>query len=184
VGSYQTSPEHDRAIREHAVIGAVAPRGQIAVSGKDRATYLQGLLTNDIPALAPGQGCYAAWLTPQGRMITDLHVFESGDMLLLDVPADQVEPTLQRLDQFLFSEDVQLSGLAGTLAGVWIHGPAAPRMIEIVLAGVVDLLDWPESLKKLQSNWIGRSEGAQVEFSIQGRSEKLSISQNGPSGVA
>ena len=144
MGSYQTSPEQDRAIREHAVIGAVAPRGQIAVSGKDRATYLQGLLTNDIPALAAGQGCYAAWLTPQGRMITDLHVFESGDMILLDVPADQVEPTLQRLDQFLFSEDVQLSGLAGTLTGVWIHGPAAPRMIEIVLAGVVDLLDWPD----------------------------------------
>lgn len=39
----------------------------------------------------------------------------------------------------------------------------------------LDLLDWSESLKKLQSNWIGKSEGAQVEFAIKGLNEKLSI---------
>ncbi len=39
----------------------------------------------------------------------------------------------------------------------------------------LDLLDWPESLKKLQSNWIGKSEGAQVEFPVVGQSETLSI---------
>ena len=44
-------------------------------------------------------------------------------MILLDVPAAQVEATLQRLEQFLFSEDVQLASLAGTLRGVWLHGP-------------------------------------------------------------
>lgn len=37
------------------------------------------------------------------------------------------------------------------------------------------LVDWPESLKKLQSNWIGRSEGAEVDFSIQGLNEHLTI---------
>ena len=45
-------------------------------------------------------------------MITDLHVFESGDMILLDVPAELASATLARLDQFLFSEDVQLAGLS------------------------------------------------------------------------
>ena len=94
------------------------------MSGADRASYLQGLLTNDIQALTPGTGCYAAWLTPQGRMLTDLHVFESGDMILLDVPADELAATLQRLDQFLFSEDVQLADLSGTLAA---SGSTAPR---------------------------------------------------------
>ena len=58
------------------------------MAGQDRATYLQGLLTNDIPALSPGTGCYSAWLTPQGRMLTDMHVLESGGMILLDVPAE------------------------------------------------------------------------------------------------
>ena len=40
--------------------------GRIVVSGKDRASYLNGLLTNDIVSLKAGEGCYAAYLTPQG----------------------------------------------------------------------------------------------------------------------
>src|SRR5688572_33279877 len=96
-----TISDQYQALRETAAIGAVAPRNAIGVSGRDRASYLQGLLTNDIQALTPGTGCYAAWLTPQGRMLTDLHVFESGDMILLDVPAAELAATLQRLDQFL-----------------------------------------------------------------------------------
>ena len=63
-------------------------RGRIVVSGTDRATYLQGLLTNDIVALKPGDGCYAAYLTPQGRMIADLFVYELGDVILLTVGGD------------------------------------------------------------------------------------------------
>ena len=119
-----------QALTAGAALGEIAPRGQIAVAGKDRASYLQGLLTNDIEALRPGTGCYAAWLTPQGRLITDMHVLESGDMILLDLPADLVDATLQRLDQFLFTEDVQLGDLRGALHGVWIHGPAAAAALE------------------------------------------------------
>jgi tRNA-modifying protein YgfZ len=142
--SYQTSPDHYRAIHEGAAIGTLGRRGQIAVAGNDRASYLQGLLTNDIPALTPGSGCYSAWLTPQGRMLTDMHVFESGDMILLDVPADQLPSTLQRLDQFLFSEDVQLADLAGRVRPVWLHGPDAATLIEQVMVGLKGLDQWPD----------------------------------------
>jgi tRNA-modifying protein YgfZ len=142
--SYQTSPDHYWAIHEGVAIGSLGLRGQIAVAGKDRASYLQGLLTNDVQALTGGTGCYSAWLTPQGRMLTDLHVFESGDMMLLDVPADQLTSTLQRLDQFLFSEDVQLADLAGSLRGVWLHGPGAAASIEGVIAGVTGVAGWPD----------------------------------------
>jgi folate-binding protein YgfZ len=132
-----------RHIREEAAIGAVARRHQIAVAGPDRATYLQGLLTNDIPSLAPGTGCYSAWLTPQGRMLTDMHVLESGSMILLDVPAETTEATLARLEQFIFTEDVQVASLAESLAGVWIHGPQAPAVLERVLGGSVGRVDPP-----------------------------------------
>lgn len=131
-----------QGIHESAAIGAVSPRRQLAVAGADRAGYLQGLLTNDIPSLAPGSGCYAAWLTPQGRMLTDLHVLESGSLILLDVPADQADATLQRLDQFLFSEDVRLESLADSLTGVWIHGPGAAGVLERTLTGVQDAAGW------------------------------------------
>ena len=127
-------PHEDyRHLRENAAIGAIAPRQQIAVAGPDRATYLQGLLTNDIPALSPGTGCYSAWLTPQGRMLTDMHVLESGGMILLDVPAETADATRERLDQFIFTEDVQVESLAGKLTSVWIHGPKAPEVVGRVL---------------------------------------------------
>jgi folate-binding protein YgfZ len=138
------SLDEDRKLRIEAAIGAVSPRAQIAVTGKDRASYLQGLLTNDIQALTAGTGCYAAWLTPQGRMVTDLHVLESGDMILLDVPVELVDAILQRLDQYLFSEDVQLASLAGALRAVWVHGPAAARTLAKVMGGDPLFEGWAE----------------------------------------
>ncbi|MFD0770467.1 leucine--tRNA ligase [Bacillus sp. CGMCC 1.60114] len=39
----------------------------------------------------------------------------------------------------------------------------------------LDELDWPESLKDMQRNWIGRSEGAEVHFKIDGTDEKFTV---------
>jgi folate-binding protein YgfZ len=116
------------ALYETAVIGAIAPRGQVAVAGADRASFLQGFLTNDTAQLTTGHGCYAAWLTPQGRMLCDLHVLESGDMILLDLPSADLIQTADRLEQFHFTEDVQIAVLE-TLRSVWVHGPAAARLL-------------------------------------------------------
>jgi len=124
-----TFQDEYQALRAGVVTGAIDARRQIAVTGPDRASFLQGFLTNDIVALGAGQGCYAAWLTPQGRMLTDLHVFESGDMTLLDVPAALAEETAARLEQFHFAEDVQIQGLAESLRAVWVHGPLAPQIL-------------------------------------------------------
>src|SRR5947207_12792197 len=126
--SRMTSQDDYAALHESAAIGVVAPRGQIAVAGRDRAAFLHGLLTNDTASLTAGRGCYAAWLTPQGRMLCDLHVLEAGDMMLLDVPAADVEQIAERLEQFHFTENVQIATLP-SLRGVWIHGPTAPRIV-------------------------------------------------------
>jgi folate-binding protein YgfZ len=67
-------------------------------------------------------------------MLTDLHVFDLDDMVLLDVPAQLSAATLQRLDRSLFSEDVQLSDLSNVLTSVWVHGPAAAETVQEVLA--------------------------------------------------
>jgi folate-binding protein YgfZ len=137
-----TLTEDYRSIRELAAIGTVAERRQIAVTGNDRAAYLQGLLTNDIVALQPGSGCYAAWLTPQGRMLTDMYVLQSDRMILLDVPAAAEQETLARLDRFIFTEDVQVASLSEHLVAVWLHGPQAGAVLERVLAGAQALGTW------------------------------------------
>jgi len=75
-------------------------RGRIVVSGADRASYLQGLLTNDIVALKAEKGCYAAYLTAQGRMIADMYVYELGDVILLTLAGRVKDTVLAKLEWF------------------------------------------------------------------------------------
>src|SRR5262245_38523645 len=121
------------AARQRAGLVDRAEYAYIVVSGTDRASYLQGLLTNDIAALRAGQGCYSAYLTAQGRMITDLWVYELGDVMLLRLLRD-VQPTvLARLDQFIFSEDVQLGDVSDTFLGTALVGPQSASLLSSVL---------------------------------------------------
>ena len=117
------------AARTRAASLARPERGRLVVSGADRASYLQGLLTNDIQALKPGEGCYAAYLTAQGRMITDLFVYELGDVMLLTVPLPQKDAVLAKLDQFVFTEDVQLGDATDAFHTTAIVGPDAGRVL-------------------------------------------------------
>src|SRR5262245_22010564 len=122
-----------RAARERVALIDRSDRGLIVVSGSDRATFLQGLLTNDTVSLKPGTGCYAAYLTPQGRMITDLFVYELGDVMLLALPRPQKDIMLTKLDQLVFSEDVQLGDVTETFRATAIVGPAAAGTVAAIL---------------------------------------------------
>ena len=104
----------------HAQGGVVrrTDRRVLAVSGADRAAWLQGLLTNDVASLDEGESRYAAYLTPQGRMIADMNVVSREGRLLLDVPATLASTLRERLDGLIFSEDVHISDESGRLL-VW-----------------------------------------------------------------
>ena len=39
----------------------------------------------------------------------------------------------------------------------------------------LDKLDWPEKVKKMQADWIGKSYGAEVDFPVEGRDEKITV---------
>lgn len=149
-----TNPEGYDAARARAAVLWRPGRGKIAVAGNDRKTYLHAMLTNDIGTLQPGTGCYAAYLTPQGRMITDLHVFELGDMTLLEMRADEAPGVLEKLDQFVFTEDVRLGDLTQAFEEFRVVGPEAAAVVVRALAGESDqapglpaageLAAWPE----------------------------------------
>jgi folate-binding protein YgfZ len=118
-----------QAARQAAAMIGRSDRGRLIVSGADRASYLHGLLTNDITALAAGKGCYAAYLTPQGRMIADLFVYELGDAMLVTVPREQTTVVLAKLDQFVFSEDVQLADVTDRWSTIAVVGPDAAKVV-------------------------------------------------------
>src|SRR3954452_24835563 len=105
--STMASSDHYLALRHGAgLIDRSAAHGRLWLEGADRRSYLQGLLTNDIAALTPGTGCYAAYLTAQGRMIADMRVFELGDGLLVDLEATVTSSVHDKWSMFIFSEDV------------------------------------------------------------------------------
>lgn len=94
-----------------------ADRGVLAVAGADRAAWLQGLLTNDVASLKEGESRYAAYLTPQGRMISDMTVIERGGRMLLAVPAPLAASLRDKLDGLIFSEDVRITDES---AALWV----------------------------------------------------------------
>ena len=114
-----------RALRTSAARVRRIDRGVIALAGRDRAAWLQGLVTQDVAAMAPGERRYAAYLTPQGRMITDLWVAARPDRLLLDVPAPLAASLRDRLDGLIFAEDVQATDESARIAAWEVYGPLA-----------------------------------------------------------
>jgi folate-binding protein YgfZ len=76
-------------------------RGVIRVAGEDATGFLQGLLTNDVGRLRPGEACYAALLSPQGKILFDMLVTrvpaEAGATYLLDCASSQAADLAKRL---------------------------------------------------------------------------------------
>ncbi len=113
------------ALRTAAAWRAPADRGWIAVEGADRGRFLQGLLTNDVEGLTPGSGCYAAYLTPQGRMIADMHLLAEADRIVVDVHGSVKDRLLERWDDLIFTEDVRVTDLTPDTVALDLCGPGA-----------------------------------------------------------
>ena len=123
------SPERYTAARDGAVVLDRQTRGRIVLTGRDRLSYLQGLLTNDVAALATGTGCYAALLTPQGRMLSDMRVMELGDRVLLDVPYDVTPQVASHLSNFIFSEDAAVEDVTAAMSHITVLGRGSASVI-------------------------------------------------------
>ena len=145
------------AARRAAALLDRSDRGLVVLSGPDRAAYLHGLLTNDVASLQPGQGCYAAYLTPQGRMITDLWVYALGDLMLVAVGLDVKDALLKKLDQLVFAEDVQVADATSAFGRFGLVGPEAGRTVAGLLQGVTQgqLASLPEH-GNLQAHYAGQ----------------------------
>jgi tRNA-modifying protein YgfZ len=75
----------------------LSDRAVIALEGAEARPFLQGLITNDLNRLAPGNGLYAALLTPQGKILFDFLVAEGDGAVLLDCSAAAAEALVKRL---------------------------------------------------------------------------------------
>jgi folate-binding protein YgfZ len=118
------------AAHTSAVMFERSDQGTVSVTGSDRASFLHALLTNDIARLTAGTGTYAAYLTPQGRMISDMRIIETGSRMLLAVERGIASAIAERLDKLVFSEDVQVKDATSDVEVVSVEGPSAAAMIQ------------------------------------------------------
>jgi folate-binding protein YgfZ len=124
-----------RALRNGAGILRREDRGRITLRGEDRKAYLQGLLSNDILALEAGSWCYATLLTAQGRMISDMRVFDLGDMILLDLERDVTARVREHLENFVITEDVIVEDVTDRFAQIGLYGPKAAEVLAASAGG-------------------------------------------------
>lgn len=82
-------------------------RGFACLGGEDRTTFVQGMVSNDVAGLKPGEGVHAAILTVQGRVVTDLRVFVLDAAVVLDFPVHRRESGLETLERYVVADDVE-----------------------------------------------------------------------------
>jgi tRNA-modifying protein YgfZ len=113
----------DRGASPVTRIATLSSRAVIAVSGEDRVSFLQGLVSNDVADAAPGRAVWTGLLTPQGKWLADFFVFADGDRLLLDCERAQRPMLIPRLSRYRLRARVTLTELDLTVQAVWDGTP-------------------------------------------------------------
>src|SRR5438477_12174693 len=102
-----------RAARDAVGIADRSDWGVVEVTGRDRAKFHHAMLSNDVAALAPGQGCAATLLDVHGKVQVLLRVLALDERLLVITPAGAAASTMDALDNYLFSEKAYFRDATG-----------------------------------------------------------------------
>jgi folate-binding protein YgfZ len=106
-------------------------RGVVEVAGPDATQFLQGIVTNDLTKLSPGDARFCALLTPQGKIIVDFLAFalEEGEArrYLLDCPKALEPDLLRRLTMYKLRSSVTIKSLSEELASLSVLDEARPQ---------------------------------------------------------
>ena len=125
------------AVRSGAGLFRPAARGVLRVAGGDRVRWLDGMLSNDVAALAPGpeaSGCPALLLTRQGRIVADPHVLLRPECLWLELAREAIAPTREALARFIIADDVELEDASEERERIALEGPEAAGLVAPELA--------------------------------------------------
>jgi folate-binding protein YgfZ len=102
-------------------------RGVLAVAGPDRASFLQGLVSNDTTRIGRERAVYAALLTPQGKYLHDFIMVEAGEAIWLDCEAARLGDLKRRLSLYRLRAKVTLDERPD-LAVAAVFGAAVLRL--------------------------------------------------------
>jgi folate-binding protein YgfZ len=113
------------------------------------------MLSNDIKKLHPGEGCYAALLTNQGRMESDLHVFSFEEEIWMECPVEGKDRILANLNKYLISDIVELEDFSDRIGILSFQGPRSKEQIEECLDIKLDLAQLAHTvIKRAGRQWV------------------------------
>jgi len=124
------------AIRTSAAVYPLTSRAFLRITGSDATRWLNGMVTNDIAALAPGEGNYNFLLNAQGRIQGDCTIYrERGDgtTYLLETDKSQIEAIQAHLDKFIIMDDVELAPALADKSGLLLIGPSVLGTLDAAL---------------------------------------------------
>jgi aminomethyltransferase len=124
------------ALRSGAAWMDLSARGRVMVRGRDRVRLLHNLASNDIKKLAPGSGCYAFLLNPQGRIQADLSLFCFAEHFLVDTEPELREKVQQHMRRYIIADQVELEDVTVQTAAIGLEGPGAAAALATVSAPV------------------------------------------------
>src|SRR5579862_7616921 len=139
------------ALRTRAAWLDLSARGKIKVSGEDRARLLHAMTTNHIQQLTPGTGCYAFFLTAQGRILADANVLCLADSFLLDTEPESRQKLIEHLERLIIADDAALEDITPAFAGIAVEGPGSPGVLTAVAVPAIETnygssVQWESSL--------------------------------------
>jgi folate-binding protein YgfZ len=104
-------------------------RALVRVEGPDWRSFLQGLITQEVETLAPGELRYGALLTPQGRLLFDLFILGTETGVLLDVEAARRDAFILRLSMYRLRAKATVERAEGGVFALWDTSQAAAPWI-------------------------------------------------------
>jgi folate-binding protein YgfZ len=128
-----------RAAREHVGVIDRSNVGKVVVTGRDRQAFLQGMLSNDVKSLAPGQGAAAAFLDAHGKVMALLDVYACDDRVLVALPPGLTEKTLALIDHFLISEKAYFESADESFVVLAVEGPGSPALLSSLAGRSLEL---------------------------------------------
>ena len=119
------------AVRQAVGITDLSHRGLVRVTGEDRDTWLQSVISNDIRPLTAGSGLYSSFLSNKGKMLTYFRVYKLAEAVMLEDVGEAGEVTLQTLRRFLlYGTKAKLESCAGTWGVLLVSGPQASAVVK------------------------------------------------------
>jgi folate-binding protein YgfZ len=123
--NYGNPASEYQALRKTAALLDLSFRGRVCITGKDRARFLHGQVTNKIQGLQPGEGTYAALVNAKGRMESDLNIYVLSEELLLDFEPGLTATVSGRLEKYIVADDVQVIDVGALYGLLSVQGPQA-----------------------------------------------------------